>query len=84
MSDDPTDPGRPTRPCDGCDQVDNHPRHLIDEGARVLMFHYDCVPRYLQQAHPSPAHEAARKGVRGDYLVAVVNKHAARAAKEGS
>lgn len=76
------------RPCANCDTVDDSPRLQYQDGVnpdgseKVLLFHYDCTPKYIRDDHPSPAYEAASAGKRGKDLVDVVTKHAAKIAKE--
>lgn len=79
---------RPQRVCHVCGQTDDHPRLQYEDGVplpdgspRVLLFHYDCTPAYVEADHPSPAYAAAKRGDRGDKLVAVVRKHQLSLAK---
>lgn len=73
------------RTCDGCGQSDDHPRMVVAKSmdpAEDLSFHYDCVPHYLREAHPSPAYDATASGLRGEDVVAVISKQADQIAKE--
>jgi hypothetical protein len=70
------------RPCDGCDGVDDHPRFQYDDNGVLRLFHYDCTPKYIRKAHPSPGFAAADSGKRGSEVADVVLKHAAKLAKE--
>lgn len=74
----------PVRTCPGCGQTDDHPRMLVIDSAnaRELPFHYDCVPHYLRETHPSPAYQATASGKRGAEVREVIVKHAAKLAKE--
>jgi len=73
------------RTCDGCGQTDDHPRLVVANSmdpAEDLSFHYDCVPHYLREAHPSPAYDATASGLRGADVAALVVGHAEQLAKE--
>lgn len=72
----------PQRPCSNCDVVDDHPRVQFQQGDDVLLFHYDCTPKYIRDDHPSPGYAAADGGKRGADVAEVVVKHAAKLAKE--
>lgn len=73
------------RTCDGCGQTDDHPRAIVAtsmDASDDLNFHYDCVPHYIRETHPSPAYEATADGLRGAAVAAVVVDQAEQLAKE--
>lgn len=75
----------PIRTCAGCGQSDDHPRMHVANSmnpAEDLLFHYDCMPAYLRELHPSPAYEATAKGLRGEDVRKAVVKQAEKIAKE--
>lgn len=64
----------PVRDCAGCGQSDDHPRLQYDDNGEVRLFHYDCVPHYLQPLVPEAALKATKAGKRGDAVRQAVIK----------
>lgn len=69
------------RDCQNCPVVDDHPRVQYQDGVnpdgtpRVLLFHYDCTPRYVRESADDGAkagYAAADSGKRGSDVAAAV------------
>lgn len=73
----------PVRYCHGCEVYDDHPRvtHIADayNPASDKLYHYDCAPDAVRQAHPEiqPGLAATAEGKRGSDVRDVMTAHAA-------